>query len=166
MKRGTGLKPMSDKRRAELAAQGVTNPSSTFKPKPKPAKTAKRGSYTGPKRSVAELVDARSGGICEWPGCPESQTERHHRLNRKNGGRHGEAKERVNGVQWLLGACRVHHAYVTSPFGERRAVAKSMGWLLLEHEDAGLVPVWTRHSDQPIYLAADGGWATFEEVGA
>ena len=157
---------MSARRAAEWEALGI-RPTSTFKPKPKPkAKmaTPKRQAYTGPKKSVTELVDERSGGMCEWSDCGQRQTERHHRLNRKNGGRHGEAKERVNGVAWLLGACRVHHAFVTSPYGHRLKVARDRGWLLLEHEDATQVPAWTRHSDEPVYLTADGAWVPFQEA--
>lgn len=162
MKRGTGLAPMSAKRRALLAAEGNPFPTSTFASKPKMA-TAKRAS-TGPTRSVAELLAERSGGMCEWTDCPAVATDKHHRLNRKNGGRHGEMRERLNGVAWLLHACRVHHAFVTSPFGRRREVARERGWLLEEHEDAAQVPVWTRHSDQPVYLTADGLWVLFEEA--
>lgn len=162
MKR-TQMRLMSDRRRAELAEAGITHPTSTLVSKRAPEKP-KRQAYTGPKKSVTELVDDRSGGLCEWTDCGQPQTERHHRLNRKNGGRHGEAKERVNGTAWLLGACRVHHAFVTSPYGHRLKVARDRGWLLHENEDATQVPVWTRHSDQPVYLTADGLWVRFEEA--
>lgn len=161
MKR-TKMRAMSAKRLAEFEALGVY-PTSTFKPKPPKMATAKRPS-TGPKQSVVELLIARSGGMCEWSDCPQVATDKHHRLNRKNGGRHGEMRERLNGVAWLLHACRVHHAYVTSPFGRRRKVARDRGWLLEEHEDAAQVPVWTRHSDQPVYLTADGLWVRFGEA--
>lgn len=160
--RGRPLATMSDKQRARLAELGIRYPSSTFVPKP--AMTARRPKDTGPKRSVAELVRERSGGMCEWQDCPRPQTDVHHRLNRKQGGRHGDAAERVNGAAWLLAACRPHHAAVTSPFGHRRKVARDRGWLLEEHEDAAQVPVWTRHSDQPVYLTADGSWVRFGEA--
>src|SRR5688572_2138184 len=100
--RRTELPKMSAKRRAQRAAEGDPFPTSTFR-KPKLA-MPKRAKDTGPKRSVEEMVDARSGGMCEWPTCPMPQVHRHHRLNRKQGGRHGEAKVRVNGAAWLLGA--------------------------------------------------------------
>jgi hypothetical protein len=161
--RKTQLPAFSRRRLQEFADAGILHPTSTFKPKPKKA-TGKRQACTGPKKSVTELVDERSGGVCEWPDCGQRQTERHHRLNRKNGGRHGEAKERVNGVAWLLGACRPHHRRVTSPVGEVRKEALDKGWLLLEHQDATRVPVWTRHSDEPVYLTADGAWVPFQEA--
>jgi hypothetical protein len=115
--RRTELRAFSAKRMAELEAQGI-RPTSTFKPTQRKA-TGKRPKDTGPKQSVTELVHKRSGGMCEWSGCTEPATDKHHRLNRKDGGRHGEMRDRLNGVAWLLHACRVHHAYVTSPFGHR-----------------------------------------------
>lgn len=160
MNRGKGLAPISEKRLLKLAAAGITNPRSTFMPK---AAATKRAAYTGPKKSVTELVDERSGGLCEWPACLQPQVHRHHRLNRKQGGRHGEPRERINGAAWLLGACVPHHAYVTSAYGVRLKRAKAMGWLLMEHQDATQEPVWTRHSDEPVYLTPDGAWVPFEE---
>ncbi|MEU0078627.1 hypothetical protein ABZY58_12075 [Micromonospora tulbaghiae] len=152
LQRRTGLNPMSPKRRAELAAAG-RSAFSTFtntgaglsraaadrdrKPKRKPA-------YTGPSDRVKALVDGRSGGRCEWPGCERAQQDRHHRLNRKAGGRHGEAAERINQASWLLGVCRRHHDRVTNPVGEVRVEAERMGWILREHQDAATTPVLTR----------------------
>lgn len=167
MLRRTGINQISKKRRAKLAAAGIVHPTSTLVPARKPAMAAaKKPAFTGPKRSVCDLVDVRSGGLCEWPQCTQRGTDRHHRLNRKMGGRKGAAKATVNGTAWLLKVCTVHHAYVTSPVGERRAVARSMGWLLHENEDAARVAVWTRHHDQPVWLLADGSWLRFEEAGA
>lgn len=131
-----------------------------------PQAKRKRPRYTGPDRSTCLLVDRRSGRTCEWPGCTALQTDRHHRLNRKQGGRHGEAQARVNGAAWLLAACRVHHAYVTSPFGERREVAIRLGWLLLEHQDAPQAPVLTRHHQEPVWLDNDGNWHEYAEGAA
>ncbi|WP_146605842.1 hypothetical protein [Micromonospora craterilacus] len=113
---------------------------------------------TGPTVEVEAIVDRRSGGWCEWPGCRRPQVDRHHRLNRKIGGRHGAARERINGVPWLLGACRPHHDFVTNPTGDDRVLAESMGWLLREHQDAAATPVLTRHRPEPVLLTADGDW--------
>lgn len=77
-----------------------------------------------------------------------------------------EARVRVNGAAWLLGCCRIHHAYVTSPFGERRQIAEAMGWLLREHQDAARVPVRTRHHRDPVWLDNAGKWHTYEEGAA
>lgn len=100
---------------------------------------------TGPTAKVRALVRARSGGWCEWAGCWLAAAEVHHRLNRKQGGRRGEASIRINQAAWLLDACRVHHNLVTSPHGEARVLARSSGWLLLEGEDARTAPVLSRH---------------------
>ncbi|GGM26631.1 hypothetical protein GCM10011608_09340 [Micromonospora sonchi] len=162
MERRTGLRPFSAKRLAALAEQGVSRPWSTLvnsgaglsrtvakDVKPKPRRD------TGPTRAVKNLVDARSGGMCEWPACPRPQQERHHRLNRKQGGRHGAAHDRINGAAWLLGACQLHHRRVTNPVGEARAEAERMGWILREHQDAETAPVLIRRGW--VLLCPDGG---------
>lgn len=163
----TAIKPMSDRKLAKLAAAGITHPFTTFASPDKPeAPARKRTRYTGPKKSATELVDERSAKRCEWPDCNQPQDHRHHRLNRKAGGRKREGKERVNGAAWLLGACYLHHAYVTSPSGERRGVAERMGWLLREHQDATQVPVQTRHDSEPVWLDNSGDWHRHEEGAA
>lgn len=112
---------------------------------------------TGPTPAVRNAVAARSAGQCEWPGCVRAATDVHHRLNRKAGGRHGAMAALINGVAWLLHACRPHHEFVTSPHGEARVLALATGWLLLEGQDAELVPVRTRHAVGPVWLTAAGG---------
>jgi hypothetical protein len=112
---------------------------------------------TGPSAKVRELVAVRSQGWCEWPGCWLVASDLHHRLNRKQGGRRGEAATRINQAAWLLHACRPHHDAVTSPVGEARALARESGWLLHEHEDALTVPVLSRHG---LVLLANDGTAT------
>lgn len=156
------LPQFSPRRLEEFRANGWPV-NSTFTPRQRePRDRQPRRRDTGPLRSTVEILYIRSGRICEWPTCGQPATEKHHRLNRKIGGRHGEAHERLNGVEWLLHACRVHHAYVTSPVGERRRNALDMGWLLLEHQDALRVPVLTCHDGEPVWLDADGGWHLFE----
>lgn len=164
---------MSAKRRAALADQGVTNPMSTLtrsrEPKtPKMATPApvKRQAYTGPKRSVCALVDARSGGMCEFPGCVSPQEARHHRLNRKMGSRHGEARERLNGAAWLLAICTIHHEIITNPTGDLRETVERMGWVLREHQDATQTEVFTRHQVDPVFLTTDGRWVGYEDAAA
>lgn len=158
LKTRTPLAQISAKRLAKLAAQGITNPASTLTEQRKPAMATR--SNTGPKQSTRSSVRARSGGICEWPGCTEPATEQHHRLNRKQGGRHGEMRERLNGQAWLLDACNPHHRTVTSPTGLVRELVLRMGWLLLEYQDATEVPVATRHDVDPVWLDNAGGWSS------
>lgn len=177
MLRRSRLQQISPKQRAKRAAEdGDPYPTSTFRRKPpatpkqgcrtkltRKQAPKKRGRYTGPKQSTTKLLRKRSGKQCEWPGCGRPATEKHHRLNRKQGGRHGEGHVRVNGVAWLLDSCGIHHAYVTSPEGERRKVAERMGWLLREYQDATQVPVQTRHDPEPAWLSDDGRWHKYEE---
>lgn len=121
---------------------------------------------TGPKRPTVALLAARSDGWCEWPTCNQLATDNHHRLNRKAGGRHGEAAERINGAAWLLAACRTHHRRVTSAYGAVLILVKRMGWVLTEDQDATVVPVLTRHDEHPVLLDNDGGFSRvrFEEA--
>jgi hypothetical protein len=127
-------------------------------------RSASRRRDTGPSVNVRKLVDARCGaqdghpGICEWPGCTRQRVQRHHRLNRKSGGRHGDMRAEVNSASYLLGSCAEHHDRVTSAVGAVLAEARTMGWVLLEGQDARLVPVLTRHSLAPIMLDDAGGW--------
>jgi hypothetical protein len=111
----------------------------------------RKRTYTGPTRSVAQIVFARSGGVCEFPGCRAGATDKHHRLNRKAGGRKGARAEQINQAAWLMAACRHHHQWVTdNPFE-----AYQMGWLLHENEDAEDTHVQT--SDGPVLLDNRGG---------
>lgn len=87
----------------------------------------------------------------------------HHRLNRKDGGRFGEMRDRLNGTAWLLDVCRHHHRLVTNPVGDDRTLALTMGWILEEFTngqptDALLVPVLTRHHPGPVLLDNAGDW--------
>lgn len=169
LERRTPLRAMSDRRRQQLTEQGNPSPFSTLTNRApvgrgnvsRPAVPAPRGTRdTGPTPAVRALVAARSGGRCEWPGCTQPGTDVHHRLNRKAGGRHGAARERINGAAWLLAACRPHHDQVTSPTGGVRVLVERAGWLLREHQDAALTPVSTCHHPMPVLLTALGTWAT------
>lgn len=148
------IRSISDNRRDKLAALGIKlGHNSTF---------AAQRPDTGPSRAVRRRVAKRSGGLCEFPAwaicppCTDLATDMHHRLNRKIGGRHGEAQETVNQAHWLLHCCRAHHAYVTSPAGHRRRTALAIGWLLLEGEDAAEMPALTRHDPAPVLLLPSG----------
>jgi hypothetical protein len=153
------LNPMSPKRRATLAAAGVPNPFSTLAGSVGIQHPPKRHRNAGPAQATVTLLRARSGGVCEFPDCRKAATDKHHRLNRKAGGRRGAMAERINGVAWLLDACRTHHAYVTSPHGEALTWARRFGWVLVEGQDALLVPVLVRHSASAVFLSADGAWS-------
>ena len=115
----------------------------------------KRRRNTGQTRKVRDLVHARSGGICEWPGCWQVATDQHHRLNRKSGGRHGEMHLRINQAAWLADVCRSHHDAIP----RNRAQSETDGWLLQEGQDAREVPVLTRHAPGPVLLDDGGDWS-------
>lgn len=119
-----------------------------------------RARDTGPTAKTRAVVHARSGDRCEWPACPRLRRDVHHRLNRKVGGRHGEMRQRLNGAEWLVDACRHHHNLATRAVGDDRVLVESMGWVLREGDDAVLVPILTRHSTRPVLLAGDGTYRT------
>lgn len=167
LKRGAPLNAFSKKRLERLAQQGVKYPTSTFAPKAIQQagnRQARRAKDTGPKKTNRQLVHERSGGWCEWPGCPERATDVQHRLGRKAGGRYGEMSERINGPAWLLHCCRFHHERVTSAYGAVLADAKRRGWVLTERQNAVRVPVLTRHDEEPVWLLNDGSYLLFEEA--
>lgn len=123
-----------------------------------------RSRDTGPSPATRTLVHERSGDRCEWPDCPRMRKDVHHRLNRKDGGRHGEMRERLNGPAWLLDACRYHHRLVTNAAGDDLVLVESMGWRLREFTnghptDARTIPVLTRHHPDPVLLDNAGDWA-------
>lgn len=147
--RSSRLRSVSDKRRRMLAAHGITFIADTLV-------SIGRRPDTGPSRRVRRAVAKRSGGMCEWPGCWAVATDVHHRLNRKDGGRHGPMRELINQPEWLLHACRMHHNLVTSPVGLVRKLVMERGWLLLEGQDAAAVLVLTRHDPEPVRLLRSG----------
>lgn len=119
-----------------------------------------RGRDSGPAQKTRDLVHKRSGGRCEWPGCWRMRSDVQHRLNRKDGGRHGEMRDRLNGAAWLLDICRHHHDRIGN---KDRLLAEDMGWVLREFTngkptDALLAPVLTRHHPDPVLLDNAGDW--------
>lgn len=156
------MKPVSDKRRARLAAEGRLNPWSTFARAAKSAVAkVKRPRDTGPSREVRALVRRRSGGQCEWPGCINPATDIHHRMNRQ-GPRGEEALARLNAASNLLHACRFHHDAVTSQSGERLERAKTWGWVLRQWQHPELVAVHCTYGW--VYLDDAGGWREAKDV--
>lgn len=112
--------------------------------------------YTGPTASVVEMVRARSGGRCEFPGCRRRATDAHHRYERGMG---GTTVDWVNNASNLLAACRYHNDWCSN---QQPAEAEHMGWRLRHGDRPWLVPVLTRHDPEPIYLDDNGSWTTFD----
>lgn len=163
LKRGGPLPQMSASRLAQFGGRVPRN--SLQKPSaPRAQAKAKRPADTGPTQSVRDLVKKRSGGMCEWPACPERATDKQHRLGRKQGGRHRAMRDRLNGAAWLIDCCRLHHERVTSASGEVLEEAKRIGWVLTEDQDALRVAVLTRHDEEPIWLLPTGEFLLFEEA--
>lgn len=136
-----------------------------------PAK-ARQQRRTGPTETVRLSVVIRAGGSaspgagekghpgwCEWIDCRQLAALTHHRLNRKMGGRHGDAHERLNQSAWLVRLCRDHDELVTRPKSALdRAIVEALGYVLTEQQDAREVPILTRHSRALVLLDNAGGW--------
>jgi len=128
------------------------------------------GSTTRPRATahrvpaeVVAVVRARSRGRCEIAilgACLGEGTQRHHRVTRKMGGRHGAAASRSDRAANLLDACAGCHGLVT----ERPGLGYSFGWSLHEYEDPALTPVLYR--GELAYLDDAGGVHAFEKASA
>ena len=68
--------------------------------------------------TVRAEVEARSGGVCEWPSCPELATDLHHLLMRSQGGEHTLTN--------LRALCRSHHRNIH----DHPAQSYESGWLI------------------------------------
>ena len=80
------------------------------------SQTRKTGN--GIPTDVSDAVRARSGGICEWPSCPDWATEMHHLLMRSQGGPHTEEN--------LRDLCGAHHGMIHA----NPADSYESGWLI------------------------------------
>jgi hypothetical protein len=111
---------------------------------------------------VRAALAKRSKGMCEMQlhGCTGVAVDPSHRISSKNGGRHGEAKERHDRLSNLIHACRRCHEWVTS----RDVEAKDDGLRLDEWQSPPAEPVLYRGVLS--YLTDDGRVLSYEEVGA
>lgn len=160
------LSPISPKRRAKFEAAGV-KPYSTltvslprapheWEARDRQPRTSTRRRDTGPSAKTRAIVRTRSGGRCEYPSCPRSAQEVHHRDERGQGGRGPKAPNWINLAGNLLDACRPHNQWASngSP-----AEAYEMGWLIeMGQATPYTVPVLTRHHPEKVYLHDDGSW--------
>lgn len=153
------LAPMSERRLAELRAVGAAF-NSTFVPRQRanldrqPRSRARRD--TGPPAKTRTALRIRSGGQCEYPGCPRPAQEVHHRDERGAGGRGPKAPAWINQLGNLLDACHGHNQWASngSP-----AEARAMGWLIpMGNATPYDTPVATRHHPGKVLLADDGSW--------
>lgn len=155
------ISPMSAKRRAQLAAQGIHHPLSTLVPKTPTgggsAPASAGGGASDPARGLArspmkqsrpkpavpadvrDALQERSSGWCEaqLPGCWAMATDPHHRVIRQRGGRHGEAKQRSDRLSGLVYLCRPCHDWAHA----YPAISRPMGLLLKQHHNPTQVPV-------------------------
>lgn len=152
------LAAMSPRRLAELEESGRLVPNSTFaRPEPGTAQPQKPTTYTGPDLKTKQLVRARSGGRCEFPGCRSRATDVHHRFERGVG---GTSKPWINDVANLLHSCRHHNDWSSN---QQPLEAELMGWRLRHFDLPTEVPVQTRHDPLPVWLDNQGGWWPFDE---
>lgn len=68
--------------------------------------------------TVRRSIEARSGGVCEWPACHTRATDLHHRLMRSQGGQHTASN--------VAHLCRRHHRHIH----DHPAESYQTGWLI------------------------------------
>lgn len=136
--------------------------SSWVQPKRKPMRP---GKYTGPKQTVKEIVEKRSGWVCEiqMPGvCTGVATDPHHRAGRGMG---GSKRPALNEAHALLHVCRKCHDAVTDTRGNR-AVYEDARWIVPRGAEDIMIE---RLKDPVLYrgrwvlLTDDGGTITAEK---
>lgn len=159
MKR-TRMKPMSDKRRAKLAAAGQPFPVSTLVGTVQPAPTMRaRTAQTGPDQATVNAILERDGYQCvRCGGACWGERGRdwsiQHRRARGNG---GTSRPDTNAPQSLILLCGSAttgcHGWVESNRTEAN------GWAVKSNENPLIKPVW--HSLHGwVFLTAAGGWQT------
>ncbi len=160
--RRTKLAPISKRRLRELAAEGVTNPTSTLVSR-KP-KAAKRREVDGPDEATVALVLERDRGRCV--GCGDELFGRrgvhfsvHHRKLRSQGGKHDASNLVALCGHGTSGCHGSAHAEV--------AASRLSGLLVQSTEDPSRVVV--EHSQLGRVFLLDDGSAvteTTQEVSA
>lgn len=160
LKASKPLAPMSAKRRAALAAEGVTNPGSTFAAAPKLAAPASAGKprkprvSTGPDRATVAVVYERAQHGCER--CaehvgPERGVDHHihHRRPRAAG---GSKRDDTNSPANLVLICPDCHSEVES----YREAAYAEGWLVRQTGDPAEVPILIERGNRWVLLSPLG----------
>jgi hypothetical protein len=67
-------------------------------------------------------------------------------------------RARINGAAWFLDGCVWCHKLTTSAREPLLTEYRNAGLLLVEGQDARLVPVQTRHAAGKVLLDDDGTW--------
>lgn len=162
----TPLNPMSKRRRRELAALGITNPTTTFLPKtavsttPVAAPSRRTRRSTGPDKLTVETIWARDGGRCAWCGAPITGERGwdwsvSHRRPRRAG---GDPRPETNSPANLV----LVHGHGTSlchgKIEKARTRALAAGHLLHDGDIPSAIPI--RHAvfaGCRVWLTDDGG---------
>ncbi len=151
----TPLKPVSDRRAAQLAVAGK-RVVSTLTGRPRPAVPANVRAALR-KRATVDGIP-----LCEiaLPGCLGHGTDPAHRITTKAGGRHGHAKVEHDRLSDVLLACRFCHE--TTQGDHQTHGAHGTGLVLKEHHNPLQVPVLYR--GEPAWLTDDGRVVPLEEA--
>lgn len=77
------------------------------------------------------LVEIRSGGVCEVPGCRQRATQKAHIKHRGMGGAQGQRAEIINSHRNIFDSCQYHHDLIDrrireSFTGERELVLEAI----------------------------------------
>lgn len=93
-------------------------------------------------------------------GCLQWAMQVHHRITRKDGGRHGQAKVQSDRLSDLLDVCWFCHFCVHYEVTQ----AYEAGWLL--HEWQNPAQEWVTYRGEVMYLTDDGAVLDYETAGA
>lgn len=110
----------------------------------------RRAKHTGPNVGTVQLLQARSGGQCEFVECQRPAVHTHHRKPRRLGGSTDPA---INLPPNLVRLCAHHHQWVES----NRLEALAMGLLLHANDVPSETPVLLGHG--LLFLTVTGGYA-------
>lgn len=160
------LAPISERRLAKLAAQGIHHPTSTLVSR-KPAKGAtQRRQDTGFSREVVDVILGRDGHACTrcggacWGERGLDYSIQHRRARGMGGTVQPDTNMPQNGI--LLcgsgGGDSGCHSWIES----HREEARQHGWAIRQDQNPLLVPV-THYLHGLIYLYSNGSWGSRPE---
>lgn len=164
MRRGAGLKPISDKRRRKLAAEGNPFPISTFTRTP--MKATKRADSTGFDRHIVDAILDRDGQSCVrcggnlWGERGLDYSIQHRRARGAGGSQLPDTNAPQNGIAMCGSGAGDSgcHSYVES----HRDEARDHGWAVRQGKDPLRVAV-DHFLHGLVFLYSNGSWGSRPE---
>jgi hypothetical protein len=162
------LSPMSAKRKAKLAAQGVKYPTSTFAadvPKLSTPRQAKRARDTGFDATTVDAILERDGNACGrcggalWGTRGFDYSIQHRRARGAGGSLAPDTNAPQNGLALCGHGTAGCHGHVES----HREEAEDNGWAVPQGGDPLKIPVNHALHGPGTFLHSNGGWGSRPE---